>query len=160
MTNLVPCPSCNRHVRVADTCPFCGAEAPKHAPRVPRLRASGRMAILFAGSIGLATACAEEVPAPLAPTEAPSIDPAPTEEPLQPIAPTQTAEPTPSPEPIEPDEVEVPPGEPGEPLPERRASRRRRVPEPITAPVPAYGAPARPDPSMVGAYGGPSTDEW
>lgn len=175
MTTLVPCRACHRHVRLGADCPFCGADAPAPPPAVvaPRTRLRGRAALLFAGSIGLATACAEEAPAPLAPPtiEAPApTPPAPPVPPMQPLAPVAIDTPVDPVEPVEvadpvvPEEVELddpPAADPG------RSRGRPRPPGPppaIVAPVPAYGTPAPPpvrprpgDPSMVAAYGGPPT---
>ncbi len=54
MSELNPCPSCNRHVRAADiVCPFCSAPQPSRAPRVeaalPRPRLN-RTAMFAAGA--------------------------------------------------------------------------------------------------------------
>lgn len=48
MSQLVPCPSCQRHVRCGEGCPFCGAD-PVEAPPTP-VRPVGRLgrAALFA----------------------------------------------------------------------------------------------------------------
>lgn len=53
MSELNPCPSCNRHVRAADVvCPFCSAPQPSRSPRaeaLPRPRLN-RAAIFAAGA--------------------------------------------------------------------------------------------------------------
>ncbi|HXK18945.1 MAG TPA: hypothetical protein VNG33_14135 [Polyangiaceae bacterium] len=50
MTQLIPCPSCNRHVRQAETsCPFCSAELSLgHVPQHPLPRARLGRAATFA----------------------------------------------------------------------------------------------------------------
>jgi hypothetical protein len=57
MIDLHPCPSCQRHVSVADAaCPFCGAAQPEHAPlAMPRGRLS-RAAVFAAGTLAAASA--------------------------------------------------------------------------------------------------------
>jgi hypothetical protein len=54
MSNLFPCPACNRHLRGTEVaCPFCSADLPEPIPpqtsiqRSPRRR--GRLALLTAG---------------------------------------------------------------------------------------------------------------
>lgn len=57
-----PCPDCSRHVRIDDgACPFCGSEAPRPAPKVPRRRRGRvtRAALFFAGVLG-ASACGDD----------------------------------------------------------------------------------------------------
>ncbi len=65
---LVPCPDCQRHVRVADSdCPFCGAALPsdlhtKVIPSAPR-RLSRGAAFVFGAALAV-TACGSEVESP------------------------------------------------------------------------------------------------
>ncbi len=57
MSELNPCPSCNRHVRVADVvCPFCWAPQPSRAPRIEAARPRPRLnrAAVFAAGAALA----------------------------------------------------------------------------------------------------------
>ncbi len=65
---LVPCPDCQRHVRVTESaCPFCGAELPsdlhnKVVPPAPR-RLSRGAAFVFGAALAV-TACGSEVESP------------------------------------------------------------------------------------------------
>ena len=62
MPPLVTCPACDRHVRSAETCPFCGALAPEAAPRGPA-RGLSRAAVIAAGAV--VAACSGEVAQPV-----------------------------------------------------------------------------------------------
>jgi len=55
MTELRPCPGCNRHVRDAQ-CPFCGHAQTLHEPPDSRLGRLSR-AMVFTGAALAATAC-------------------------------------------------------------------------------------------------------
>jgi hypothetical protein len=58
MTDLAPCPSCRRHVRIDErACPFCAAALPELAPRT--IARGGRLsrAAVFAGASLLTAAC-------------------------------------------------------------------------------------------------------
>jgi hypothetical protein len=66
--HLVPCPSCDRHVRATErACPFCSAALPEAAlaaaPAVAPVAGRGltRAAILFAGAAAI-TGCSSEQP--------------------------------------------------------------------------------------------------
>jgi hypothetical protein len=66
MSSLVPCPGCQRHLRVAEVaCPFCGADVSRQlAPRArPAVSTAGlsRAAVLAIGA-GLATAAVGLLP--------------------------------------------------------------------------------------------------
>jgi hypothetical protein len=50
MTSLVPCHACNRHVRVGEACPFCGAFAA--AARTSRLARTSRAALVALAAAG------------------------------------------------------------------------------------------------------------
>ena len=60
MTQLIPCPGCNRHVRQAESCcPFCAAalslgDVPEHA--VPRMRLGRAATFAFGATLVGATA--------------------------------------------------------------------------------------------------------
>ena len=65
---LIPCPTCNRHVRAVETrCPFCDAAQPARAltggSGLPRKRL-GRAALMTAGAalLGAAEACGDTAP--------------------------------------------------------------------------------------------------
>jgi hypothetical protein len=69
LVTLFPCPSCARHVRVADaSCPFCQTPLAAHAPRrIPDMSRLSRAAQVAFGA-ALAAACASEPgPGPVAP---------------------------------------------------------------------------------------------
>lgn len=56
MSQLLPCPACNRHVDAAEAaCPFCGAALPESfraaRPLVPPPRRLGRAALMAAGAM-------------------------------------------------------------------------------------------------------------
>lgn len=61
-----PCPSCDRHVRVADArCPFCGAVVPAAvAPRSDAARPLSRAAVLFVGAAAAAACGGSTAPEP------------------------------------------------------------------------------------------------
>ena len=52
---LIPCPSCHRHVRVADTaCPFCSSSLPEGARPVPSATTRLGRGALFAFAVSVA----------------------------------------------------------------------------------------------------------
>jgi hypothetical protein len=53
MTHLSPCPSCQRHVRADEVCPFCGADLPPATPPAPEPRHGLRRAAMLAVSAAL-----------------------------------------------------------------------------------------------------------
>lgn len=57
MSPLAPCPSCRRHVRVAESaCPFCGTAVVLEAASAPRAaQRLGRAAIFTFGAVAIAT---------------------------------------------------------------------------------------------------------
>ena len=63
MSELVPCPACNRHLRISEqVCPFCGRQLSPHsrtrAPAAPSLRRLSRSALFAAGATMMgAAAC-------------------------------------------------------------------------------------------------------
>lgn len=68
MSQLVPCPSCSRHVRLSSgVCPFCQATFDvaaldaRYAPRRGGAQAGVKRAIVFAMGATFAAACGEEV---------------------------------------------------------------------------------------------------
>lgn len=69
MSQLVPCPNCARHVRLAATCPFCdfaldvAVLSEQHAPRRDVVPAGSKRAALFALGAGMAAACGTSQPA-------------------------------------------------------------------------------------------------
>lgn len=94
MSQLVPCPSCNRHVRLTASsspslqslslqCPFCEAAldvaalSQQHAPRRGALQTGVKRAVVFAMGASMAAACGDDVGqaiygAPVAPSESSS----------------------------------------------------------------------------------------
>lgn len=57
MSRLLPCSSCDRHVRLGEaSCPFCGAPVPTEAPapRVPLARLGRAATLAFATSVAAA----------------------------------------------------------------------------------------------------------
>jgi hypothetical protein len=63
MTRLLPCPSCQRHVRVdATTCPFCAVALELSAPPLPAPTGRLTRAAAFAGAALLGTACGSSAP--------------------------------------------------------------------------------------------------
>ena len=78
LATLEPCPSCARHVRVAESkCPFCSAALTVRVPRrladVSRLSRAARVAF----GAALAAGCASDPgPAPVSPDPAPTVVPA------------------------------------------------------------------------------------
>lgn len=65
MTDLRPCPDCQRHVAIAEpACPFCGHSL---APGVPHDPPLGRMsrAAVFATAAIAGTACGGKTPKPM-----------------------------------------------------------------------------------------------
>ena len=69
MNHLVPCPECNRHVRVSEReCPFCALPLDLSAtpePRLPRERLSRAATLAFGATLASATAlvdCGNVVP--------------------------------------------------------------------------------------------------
>jgi hypothetical protein len=121
LASLAPCPSCARHVRVAETsCPFCRAPLTARAPRrVPDLSRLSRAAQVAFGA-ALAAACASDPgPGPVAPAYG---APAPVED----GGATSPVEPAPGP---------VEPGEPG------GGEGGGSAVEPSPAPPPEQGPP-------------------
>jgi hypothetical protein len=56
-SQLTPCPSCSRHVKVGPpSCPFCGGDVPVNVPARPSLvgRPLSRAALMFAGAATVA----------------------------------------------------------------------------------------------------------
>ncbi len=62
MSHLVPCPECNRHVRVTEAvCPFCALPldlAGTPEPRLPRTRLSRAATLAFGATLASASALA------------------------------------------------------------------------------------------------------
>ncbi len=144
MSHLVPCPGCNRHVRVVESqCPFCAtalalAETP--APLLPRARL-GRSATFAAGASLLAAsgtaACKDNtLPEPVffdPQTAAPVYGlPAPPETVIAPTPPSPDAGASASAELAAGGAPAVPP-----PAPTPSSS----VPPPKRYPAPIYGGP-------------------
>lgn len=132
---LLPCPSCQRHVRIHErSCPFCADSIPERvAPPIPtsaqtsRLGRGARIALGAAFAAAL-PACGGASPEPQAPGPGP--------------APTSTA----APDPGGPDDDGAPVAEYGAPAP----------PDDDGSNVAEYGAPAPPDEGgMAPKYGGP-----
>jgi hypothetical protein len=72
MKHLVPCPECNRHVRVSELeCPFCALPldlANTPPPQLPRGRLSRAATLAFGATLVSATAiaaCSDGAPVPL-----------------------------------------------------------------------------------------------
>lgn len=80
MSQLVPCPSCSRHVRLSTShCPFCESTldvrglSEQYAPRRGAIQAGVKRAVVFAVGASMAAACGDDVGqaiygAPVAPT--------------------------------------------------------------------------------------------
>lgn len=65
-SQLTPCPSCSRHVKVGPpSCPFCGGAVPVDVPArvAPAGRPLSRAALLFAGAAAV-TACSSSTTPP------------------------------------------------------------------------------------------------
>lgn len=82
MSQLVPCPSCGRHVRLSgESCPFCDAAldtsalAAQYAPRRGSVQTGIKRAVIFAVGASMAAACGGE-------TEENPPDPDPTVQPV------------------------------------------------------------------------------
>jgi hypothetical protein len=67
MSQLVPCPSCSRHVRLSTSrCPFCesaldvAALGDQYAPRRIGIQVGAKRAVLFAMGATMAAACSED----------------------------------------------------------------------------------------------------
>ncbi len=71
-SQLTPCPSCSRHVKVGPpSCPFCGGAVPVDVPArvVAAGRPLSRAALLFAGAAAV-TACSSSTTSPTPPKDA------------------------------------------------------------------------------------------
>lgn len=91
MASLVPCPSCGRHVRIADaTCPFCASAQPAGRAVTAASRPRAKRAITFVAASIAVSACGStttqettpDTTATAAASGAPTADPVPTVDPL------------------------------------------------------------------------------
>ena len=96
MASLVPCPSCGRHVRIADAaCPFCAAAQPSGRTVATALKPRAKRAITFVAASIAVTACGStttpettpDTTATAAASDAPTADPMPTSDPVPTAAP-------------------------------------------------------------------------
>jgi hypothetical protein len=135
MSQLVPCPSCGRHVRLPSaTCPFCdvaidaGALTAQYAPRRNGVQSGIKRAVIFAAGASMAAACGGE-------TEGRTYDPDPTVQPVYgaPVDPTSGSDDT-------------------------NGSAPPATSEPTAQPL--YGAPVTSEPTAQPVYGAPiNTDD-
>lgn len=59
--NLVPCPTCDRHVKASDSaCPFCASNMPERGTITSPLRTLGTRAAMFFGASAVVVACGGE----------------------------------------------------------------------------------------------------
>ena len=129
MSQLVPCPSCGRHVRLPSaSCPFCdvaintSALTEQYAPRRSGVQSGIKRAVIFAVGASMAAACGGE-------TDEPTPDPDPTVQPVYgaPVDPTSGND----------KDTSAPPD----------------TTEPTAQPL--YGAPVTSEPTAQPVYGAP-----
>lgn len=168
MSQLIPCPSCGRHVRLPSaSCPFCdvaidvGALSAQYAPRRNGVQAGIKRAVIFAVGASMAAACGGE-------TDDPTPEPDPSVQPVygapvdptsgggdQTSAPPDTSEPTAQPlygAPISTDDDQTfAQPEYGAPVPPPSSSV-----DDSTQVQAIYGAPIPPDAGEWSSDAGPS----
>lgn len=168
MSQLVPCPSCGRHVRLPSaSCPFCDVAidtavlGERFAPRRSNVQSGVKRAMIFAVGASMAAACGGETdPAP---------DPDPSVQPVYgaPIEPSSSATGETSVDDTTDDDTSEPMAQPeyGAPVP-ADSSVQAIYGAPVspssteqpTLGQPEYGAPVPPDPIDAGAEDAGSAD--
>ncbi len=162
MSQLVPCPSCSRHLRLTSaSCPFCDTAFDaasldeRYAPRRNGVQTGIKRAVLFAVGAGMAAACGGE-------REEPKPDPDPSVQPVYgaPVEPTSGAtSDTAAPGDTTDDVTSEPLAQPeyGAPVPVDTSVQAiygapvsPSTEEPPTLGQPEYGAPVPPEPSDAG----------